>query len=131
MSSRVVSFKASEGFVELVDSVARSLGLERSELIRRAVLEYLKRVDVEQRVSSGGDGGVGRDRVVVMADQVSNVVEVVDSDPRRYRFEDWWSATEFLERVVRHYEARGFIRARRVEDYEHNRIIVQLKHISI
>ena len=41
MALRVVSIKMEEELVELLDELARRRGLSRSELIRRAVLEYI------------------------------------------------------------------------------------------
>ena len=41
---RVITFKAEEDLVELVDKTAKKLGITRSELIRSALLEYCRRV---------------------------------------------------------------------------------------
>ena len=40
--SRVVTLKVDEALLEQVDEAARLLGWSRSELIRRAVMKYIK-----------------------------------------------------------------------------------------
>mgnify|MGYP000565992006 CR=1 FL=1 len=40
---RVVTFKASEEFVELLDRYSLQSGLPKSEVIRRAVIEFINR----------------------------------------------------------------------------------------
>lgn len=59
---RVVTFKAEAGLIEAMNKASKLLGLSRSELIREAVLDYLYRLGIKVRKSSGnvagGDGQV-------------------------------------------------------------------------
>lgn len=42
MGMRIVTFKAEEEFLEMIDLTARELGITRSELIRLALEKFIK-----------------------------------------------------------------------------------------
>ncbi len=45
MPMRVVTFKADEGFLERLDRVSRILGVNRSDLIRQAIMKIVSSLD--------------------------------------------------------------------------------------
>ena len=51
MALRVVSFKVEEELVELLERVARERGLTKSEVIRRALRQYLVKSDLKPFVT--------------------------------------------------------------------------------
>lgn len=55
MVLRVVTFKVDEGFLEVVDKVAGSAGVVRSDLIREAIALYLGVYDGVGSVCSNGE----------------------------------------------------------------------------
>jgi len=63
-SLRVITFKASEDLIEAVDKLAKILNVDRSELIRFALLQLLKRDPLEiHRMMRNGNGFYYLDRV--------------------------------------------------------------------
>jgi predicted transcriptional regulator len=50
MGTRVVTFKMDDEEVERLTEVARRLGITRSEAIRRAIKEWLRKFDEKWRV---------------------------------------------------------------------------------
>jgi len=49
MPMRVVTFKVDIELVDEIDRAAKRLGMSRSELIRKAIIEFLKQIDAEYR----------------------------------------------------------------------------------
>lgn len=45
--SRVITFKADEEFIERMDKLARRMNISRSELIRRAIDEFIKNAVID------------------------------------------------------------------------------------